>query len=86
MKLHTGIGPNPRTVRMFLAEKGVSIPIEQVDLVGGENRRDDRELEAKRGRPGGCGRDRLAHIAPASASAQRGHTPSRPAARVTDGT
>ncbi len=22
MKLHTGLGPNPRTVRMFLAEKG----------------------------------------------------------------
>jgi len=39
MKLHTGIGPNPRTVRMFLAEKGVALPLQQVDLLGGENRR-----------------------------------------------
>lgn len=40
MKLHTSIGPNPRTVRMFLAEKGVEIPLEKVDLMGGENRRE----------------------------------------------
>jgi glutathione S-transferase len=39
MKLYTGLGPNPRTVRMFLAEKEVSIPLEQVDLMSGENRR-----------------------------------------------
>lgn len=39
MKLHTGMGPNPRTVRMFLAEKGVKLPLQQVDLLGGENRR-----------------------------------------------
>jgi len=39
MKLHTGLGPNPRTVRMFLAEKGVEIPLVQVDLMAGENRR-----------------------------------------------
>jgi len=39
MKLHTGIGPNPRVVRMFLAEKGVEIPQVEVDLLGGENRR-----------------------------------------------
>lgn len=39
MKLHTGLGPNPRTVRMFLAEKGVEIPLVQVDLMSGENRR-----------------------------------------------
>jgi glutathione S-transferase len=40
MKLHTGIGPNPRVVRMFLAEKGLTIPLVTVDLLGGENRRD----------------------------------------------
>jgi glutathione S-transferase len=40
MKLHNSIGPNPRVVRMFLAEKGVSIPLEKVDLIGGENRRE----------------------------------------------
>jgi len=39
MKLHTGLGPNPRVVRMFLAEKGVEIPQVQVDLMSGENRR-----------------------------------------------
>lgn len=39
MKLYTGIGPNPRTVRMFLAEKGIEVPLEKVDLLGGENRR-----------------------------------------------
>jgi glutathione S-transferase len=39
MKLYTGMGPNPRTVRIFMAEKGIEIPMEQIDLVGGENRR-----------------------------------------------
>jgi glutathione S-transferase len=40
MKLHTSIGPNPRTVKMFLAEKGLEIPLVTVDLMGGENRRE----------------------------------------------
>lgn len=39
MKLYDSIGPNPRVVRMFLAEKGVAIPRETLDLLGGENRR-----------------------------------------------
>jgi len=39
MKLHTSIGPNPRTVRMFLLEKGVELPKVEIDLMGGENRR-----------------------------------------------
>jgi glutathione S-transferase len=39
VKLYDSIGPNPRVVRMFLAEKGVSIPSQKVDLIGGENRR-----------------------------------------------
>ena len=39
MKLYDSIGPNPRVVRMFLAEKGVSLPRETVDLMRGENRR-----------------------------------------------
>ena len=38
MKLYTSIGPNPRVVRMFLAEKGLDVPLEQVDLMKGENR------------------------------------------------
>ena len=40
MKLHNSIGPNPRVVRIFLAEKGLAIPLVQVDLMGGENRRE----------------------------------------------
>lgn len=39
MKLYDGIGPNPRTVRIFLHEKGVAIPSMQVDILSGENRR-----------------------------------------------
>ena len=40
MKLLTSIGPNPHVVRMFLAEKGVTIPTETIDLMAGENRRE----------------------------------------------
>jgi len=40
VKLHNSIGPNPRVVRMFLAEKGVVLPLVTVDLLGGENRRE----------------------------------------------
>lgn len=39
MKLLTSIGPNPRIVRMFLLEKGVTVPFVEIDLMGGENRR-----------------------------------------------
>jgi len=38
MKLYDAkSAPNPRRVRVFLAEKGVEIPIVQVDLLGKEN-------------------------------------------------
>ncbi len=33
MKLHTGLGPNPRVVKMFIAEKGLDIPRVDVDLL-----------------------------------------------------
>ncbi|MBS0331572.1 MAG: glutathione S-transferase [Proteobacteria bacterium] len=39
MKLHTSVGPNPRVVKMFLAEKGLEAALVEVDLRGGENRR-----------------------------------------------
>ncbi len=39
MKLHNSVGPNPHVVRMFMAEKGITLPIVTVDLMGGENRR-----------------------------------------------
>ena len=40
MKLYNPIGPNPRMVRMFMAEKGFDVPKVEVDLRGGENRRE----------------------------------------------
>jgi len=40
VKLHSSIGPNPRAVRMFLAEKGMDVPLVQVDLMAAENRRE----------------------------------------------
>jgi glutathione S-transferase len=39
MKLYTSVGPNPRVVKMFIAEKGLDLPRVTVDLMGGENRR-----------------------------------------------
>ena len=38
MKLFDSIGPNPRVVRIAIAEKAMTIPVVTVDLVGGENR------------------------------------------------
>lgn len=39
MKFYTSVGPNPRVVKLFMAEKGIEIPEISVDLRGGENRR-----------------------------------------------
>lgn len=41
MKFYNSIGPNPRVVKMFMAEKGISLPRVEVDLLGGENRQAD---------------------------------------------
>lgn len=38
MILYDSIGPNPRVVRMFAAEKGVELPSQSIDIVAGENR------------------------------------------------
>ena len=40
MQFYNSIGPNPKTVRMFMAEKGVELPKVKVDLMGGENRKE----------------------------------------------
>jgi glutathione S-transferase len=32
----SGRAPNPRRVRIFLAEKGITVPTEQVDMIAGE--------------------------------------------------
>lgn len=39
MKLYDFVGaPNPKKVRVYLAEKGITVPIEAVNIVAGENR------------------------------------------------
>ena len=38
MKFYDSVGPNPRIVRMFMAEKGIDMPKQAVDLRKGENR------------------------------------------------
>ena len=41
MLFYDSMGPNPKVVRVFMAERGISgIPTETVDLRGGENRRE----------------------------------------------
>ena len=40
MKLYQSIGPNPRVVNMYLAEKGIDLPRAPIDLMGGENRKE----------------------------------------------
>jgi glutathione S-transferase len=39
MRIYDSLGPNPRALRMFLLEKGITIPTIPVDLLGAENRR-----------------------------------------------
>jgi glutathione S-transferase len=41
MKLYTSVGPNPRVVTLFLAEKGLTLPTETVDIMKGANRQPD---------------------------------------------
>ena len=41
MKLFDSVGPNPKVVRMFMAELGVECDRQEVDLMGGENRQAD---------------------------------------------
>ncbi len=39
MRFFNSVGPNPRVVSLFMAEKGIAIPEVTVDIRGGENRR-----------------------------------------------
>lgn len=41
MKFYDAVGPNPRLVRMFMAEKGIEIPSQNIDIMAGENRAGD---------------------------------------------
>ena len=38
MKFFNSQGPNPQTVRMFAAEKGIHLPLREVDVMAGEHR------------------------------------------------
>lgn len=38
MKLYQSVGPNPRVVTMYIAEKGISVPRRLVNIMAGENR------------------------------------------------
>lgn len=50
MKLYNGLGPNPQVVRIFIAEKGMDIPLEEVDIMAADNR---KEPHLKRNPAGG---------------------------------
>ena len=39
MRFYNSLGPNPRALRMFLHEKGISLGQIEVDVMGNENRR-----------------------------------------------
>ncbi len=41
MKLYNSRGPNPAVVRIFMAEKGIELPMEEVDIRAGVNRQSD---------------------------------------------
>ena len=41
MKLYTSVGPNPQVVTMFMAERGLTVPAEQIDIMKGDNRQPD---------------------------------------------
>ena len=41
MKLYNSVGPNPHVVRMFMAERGIEIPTEDIDIMVGANRQPD---------------------------------------------
>src|SRR5947207_8116287 len=40
MKLYDSGGPNPKVVRVFMSEKGITMPVEKVDLRAGDNRKE----------------------------------------------
>ena len=41
MKLYNSVGPNPKVVRMFMAECGLEMDRQDLDLMGGENRQEE---------------------------------------------
>jgi len=55
VKLYNSVGPNPRVVRMFMAERGIELPKTDIDLRGGENRRETLFVEEPRRADAGAG-------------------------------
>ena len=41
MKLFNSVGPNPKVVRMYMAERGIEVDLQEIDLMAGENRQSD---------------------------------------------
>ena len=41
MKLYNSVGPNPKVVRMFMAECGLEMDRQDIDLMAGENRQEE---------------------------------------------
>lgn len=41
MKLINSVGPNPQVVRMFAAQRGIELATDDIDLMKGDNRKDD---------------------------------------------
>lgn len=41
MKLYNSVGPNPQVVRTFMAERGISLAMDDVDIMAGNNRQSD---------------------------------------------
>ncbi|MEQ8483043.1 MAG: glutathione S-transferase [Pseudomonadales bacterium] len=41
MKLINSVGPNPQVVRMFAAERGIDLPLDDIDIIAGANRQAD---------------------------------------------
>ncbi len=49
MKFYNSIGPNPKMVRMYMAERGLSIDTQEVDIMAAENRGDEYTKRNPRG-------------------------------------
>ena len=73
MKLYDSIGPNPRVVRMAMAEKGMSLPTETIDIMAGANRSGDYIKKVPAG-----GTPCLARIKKATGSPRMRSTLSKP--------
>lgn len=49
MKFYNSVGPNPKMVRMYLAERGLDLETVEIDILAGENRQGDYATRNPRG-------------------------------------